>query len=130
MRGLKHRPAIVALLALAACTPAPVSRDAPNPPAQEQASTATAATSKDLREIVVTGSRARSAGLLSSTPASYLYEPPHVDRENYGHFDPNPVHRVAEQPVSTFSVDVDTGSYTNVRRMLNEGRLPPQDSAS
>lgn len=37
----------------------------------------------------------------------------------------NPVHLVAEQPVSTFSVDVDTGSYSNVRRFLNQGRLPP-----
>lgn len=30
----------------------------------------------------------------------------------------------ADQPVSTFSVDVDTGSYANTRRFLNEGRLP------
>jgi Ca-activated chloride channel family protein len=51
-----------------------------------------------------------------------------VDRENYAKVDANPVHRVAEDPVSTFSIDVDTGSYSNVRRMLNEGRLPPQDA--
>src|SRR5262249_48620521 len=31
-------------------------------------------------------------------------------------------------PLSTFSVDVDTASYTNVRRFLNEGQLPPQGS--
>jgi Ca-activated chloride channel family protein len=53
-------------------------------------------------------------------------EPP--DRENYAHLDDNPVKRVAEQPVSTFSIDVDTGSYTNVRRMLREGRLPVHDA--
>ncbi len=51
-----------------------------------------------------------------------------VDRENYLHFDGNPVKRVAEQQVSTFSIDVDTGSYANVRRMLNEGRIPPKDA--
>jgi Ca-activated chloride channel family protein len=51
-----------------------------------------------------------------------------VDRENYGHFDSNPVKLVSEHPVSTFSIDVDTGSYANVRRMLREGRLPPQDA--
>lgn len=51
-----------------------------------------------------------------------------VDRENYRKIDANPVQRVAENPVSTFSIDVDTGSYSNVRRMLNEGRLPPQDA--
>lgn len=37
----------------------------------------------------------------------------------------NPVFSVANQPVSTFSVDVDTGSYSNVRRYLNQGGLPP-----
>jgi len=40
-----------------------------------------------------------------------------TDRENYTHFDDNPVKRVSEHPVSTFSIDVDTGSYSNVRRM-------------
>ena len=33
-----------------------------------------------------------------------------------------------EQPVSTFSIDVDTGSYSNVRRMLNDGYFPPNDA--
>ena len=47
-------------------------------------------------------------------------------REQYEHLPDNPVHRVAETPVSTFSVDVDTGSYANVRRFLNQGSLPPE----
>ena len=51
-----------------------------------------------------------------------------LDRENYAHLDDNPIKRVAEQPVSTFSIDVDTGSYSNIRRMLREGRLPPHDA--
>jgi Ca-activated chloride channel family protein len=38
------------------------------------------------------------------------------------------VRLVSEQPFSTFSIDVDTGSYSNVRRFLNSGRLPPQDA--
>jgi Ca-activated chloride channel family protein len=50
------------------------------------------------------------------------------DRENYAHLNDNPVKRVTEQPVSTFSIDVDTGSYTNIRRMLREGRLPVHDA--
>lgn len=50
------------------------------------------------------------------------------DRETYAHLDANPVQRAAEQPVSTFSIDVDTGSYANVRRFLNAGRLPPKDA--
>lgn len=43
------------------------------------------------------------------------------DRERYGQIDPNPVKAVAEHPVSTFSVDVDTGAYANVRRFLSRG---------
>jgi len=51
-----------------------------------------------------------------------------LDRESYAHFDNNPVKLASESPVSTFSIDVDTGSYANIRRILNEGRLPPQDA--
>ena len=54
--------------------------------------------------------------------------PGDINRENYTHRDTNPVQLVSEQPVSTFSIDVDTGSYTNVRRMLNEGQLPPANA--
>lgn len=40
----------------------------------------------------------------------------------------SPVVRTAEQPVSTFGLDVDTASYALVRRLLNDGRLPPADA--
>lgn len=49
-------------------------------------------------------------------------------REQYQKQDDNPVHSVAQSPVSTFSIDVDTGSYSNVRRFLNQGQLPPKDA--
>jgi len=51
-----------------------------------------------------------------------------LNRENYNHFDDNPIKLVAENPVSTFSIDVDTGSYSNVRRMINTGNLPREDA--
>jgi len=57
-----------------------------------------------------------------SIAMEYRSEP----REQYENLPENPVHRVAETPVSTFSVDVDTGSYANVRRFLNQGSLPPE----
>ena len=53
---------------------------------------------------------------------------PTPNTETYAGHDDNPVHRTSEQPVSTFSVDVDTGSYSNVRRMLRQGVRPPADS--
>jgi Ca-activated chloride channel family protein len=40
----------------------------------------------------------------------------------------NPVKQVASEPVSTFSIDVDTASYSFVRRALNAGHLPPKDA--
>ena len=49
-------------------------------------------------------------------------------REQYQKLADNPVHAVAEVPVSTFSIDVDTGSYANVRRFLNQGQLPPAEA--
>jgi Ca-activated chloride channel family protein len=48
--------------------------------------------------------------------------------ENYAEIRDNPVRRAAEDPVSTFSIDVDTGAYANVRRMLRAGQLPVQDA--
>ena len=65
-------------------------------------------------------------GVPSLDPLRAPSEP--VNRENYAHFDDNPVRLVSEHPVSTFSVDVDTGSYANVRRMLTGGQLPPFDA--
>ena len=41
---------------------------------------------------------------------------------------PSAIRSKPEIPVSTFSIDVDTASYSNVRRMLNAGRLPPRDA--
>ncbi len=48
--------------------------------------------------------------------------------EKYQQLDSNPVIRVADQSTSTFSIDVDTGAYANVRRFLNSGQLPPADA--
>ncbi|WPN74935.1 vWA domain-containing protein [Pseudomonas germanica] len=60
--------------------------------------------------------------LSESYPQSYRDE----QREQYQTLADNPIHSVAETPVSTFSADVDTGAYANVRRLLNQGRLPPE----
>ena len=51
-----------------------------------------------------------------------------VDTERYPDATPNPIKTVDKDPVSTFSIDVDTASYANVRRFLNDGHLPPRDA--
>lgn len=48
--------------------------------------------------------------------------------ESYEHQVDNPFHSVQQRPLSTFSIDVDTASYANVRRFLNGGGLPPKDA--
>lgn len=48
------------------------------------------------------------------------------DRESYAAITDNPFYSTAQEPLSTFSIDVDTASYANVRRLLREGqRVPP-----
>jgi Ca-activated chloride channel homolog len=59
------------------------------------------------------------------TPAPYTEI---ANREGYADLVDNAIMRVAEAPVSTFSIDVDTGSYSNVRRMIEQGQLPPADA--
>jgi len=49
-------------------------------------------------------------------------------RDRFARHEDNPVKRVAEDPVSTFSADVDTASYAFVRQALNNGMLPPKDA--
>lgn len=87
--------------------------------------------------IVVTGSRINAeakeevALYDSSMPAPQspvMWQQHEVNREQYQHFDESGIFVAKEQPVSTFSIDVDTGSYSNVRRMLNDGYLPPHDA--
>ncbi len=71
---------------------------------------------------------ASSASPLAVT-GSRVAPGPAADRDRYAGEAVSGVLAVADAPVSTFSVDVDTGSYTNVRRMLlQDGRLPPQDA--
>jgi Ca-activated chloride channel family protein len=66
---------------------------------------------------------------LAHHPGRPIYLAPEpADRENYAEIDDNPVCVVAEQPVSTFSIDVDTAAYSNVRRYLQDGLLPPSDA--
>jgi Ca-activated chloride channel homolog len=48
--------------------------------------------------------------------------------ERYAEIEENPFLETSRAPLSTFSIDVDTASYANVRRFLNDGQLPPKDA--
>ena len=57
-----------------------------------------------------------------------IHRMPDFNTEAYDKIDENRFHRVTNDPLSTFSIDVDTASYSNVRRFLNQGTLPPADA--
>jgi Ca-activated chloride channel family protein len=83
------------------------------------------------QEVVVTSQRAAPSAQSSPIAVSPMKAPttypPQVaeDRERYAGKDVSGILAVAQQPVSTFSIDVDTGSYANVRRFLTLGQTPP-----
>ncbi|MEP0393459.1 MAG: VWA domain-containing protein [Erythrobacter sp.] len=77
--------------------------------------------------VAVTGSRVAKVG------ANGFYAPPVVvprdpGRERYDGEEVAPVKLTNAEPVSTFSVDVDTGAYANTRRFLRQGALPPRNA--
>ena len=90
-----------------------------NPAAPLPAIAATGAASRDLIAEKKIGSPSQPAA--SSGAAAF-------DTAEYDHFDENPFLAAATNPLSTFSIDVDTASYANVRRMINAGTKPPKDS--
>ncbi len=51
-----------------------------------------------------------------------------LDREEYNPIDENPFLRVGQNPLSTFSIDVDSASYSNVRRFISNNQMPPIDA--
>jgi len=81
----------------------------------------------DLARIQIAGSPTRAASPAVNACCVPMYQQ-ETNTERYQHLDDNPVRIAREHPVSTFSIDVDTGAYANVRRFLNEGRLPPEDA--
>lgn len=62
-------------------------------------------------------------------PGANPYDVPvEHNTEAYARINDNPFQAVAQHPLSTFSIDVDTASYANVRRFLKQGALPPADA--
>ncbi|MEN1958543.1 vWA domain-containing protein [Luteimonas changyuni] len=150
MNRLAFTAALAASLLLAACqtphsgadkttdahAPHPSTPHAP-PPAPPAPSTTMAleATAMAVQADRAAGAQARKLHAASPfRPGHQIIPPPRpwpadpANTEEYAEVEDNPVRRASEHPVSTFSVDVDTGSYSNVRRMLRMGVRPPPDS--
>ena len=85
---------------------------------------------RSLQDVVATGSaKASSQEMGRMMPSPVIMAPPEPEfRDQYEDVESNPVKLTSEEPVSTFSIDVDTASYANVRRFLKGGTLPPKDA--
>lgn len=71
--------------------------------------------------------RAASIGVFGGQWHPYPY-PPADSAESYAPIQGNTFKQVANEPLSTFSIDVDTASYANIRRFLRAGQMPPPDA--
>lgn len=70
----------------------------------------------------------RVSGLQIQTSPAYYYDYNSMDSEEYGSINENRFILAAQESLSTFSVDVDAASYSNFRRYINQGQLPPNDA--
>jgi Ca-activated chloride channel family protein len=71
---------------------------------------------------------APAPGIMPIPPYDMIMPSPEQGRDQFKSFEQNPVKQVSQEPVSTFSIDVDTASYGFVRKMLNGGQVPPADA--
>lgn len=108
-------------------------------PTQEAAKSAGAPGGMVASEMVADGSSAQPAARMIAPAPGVPVSPPLYDFEpmpqpaitgtdSFANRPDNPLQEVAQAPVSTFSADVDTASYSTVRRMLRAGQMPPVDA--
>lgn len=156
MRNKNINMLLISSLILSGCGPEPEDKESqqqqPSTPSDQQVLVAQQAAIKEVEQSAAAAKAAADAKTLAQqevqqysdkqTLQGRLQEAPTFARAakanathianprtaRYQQFDDNPVKQVAQNPLVTFSLDVDTGSYANVRRFLNQGLLPPPDA--
>ena len=86
-----------------------------------------------LEECVVVGygtmkTKAVTGAYVAVCPTAMYDMDARMNTEEYGRIQENGFKSVADTPLSTFSIDVDPASYSNMRRFINKGKLPPVDA--
>ena len=86
-----------------------------------------------LEECVVVGygtmkTKAMSGAYVAVCPTAMYDMDTRMNTEEYDRIQENGFKSVADTPLSTFSIDVDPASYSNMRRFINRGELPPADA--
>jgi autotransporter-associated beta strand protein len=94
--------------------------NAPSSPSSPPTSTPPAKADSFVGDVVITGH------LFQTTADSQRRQS--ATTESYTPIQENPLTPVLREPLSTFSIDVDTASYANTRRFLNHTSLPPRDA--
>jgi Ca-activated chloride channel homolog len=102
-----------------AMPPPPPPPAPPPPPGLVAPSPVMVAPKMAAQEMTVPGTIASVSPPISDQPQ---------DTARYPEASINPIKRTAEAPVSTFAMEVDTASYSTVRRFLNNGSRPPTDA--
>lgn len=98
--------------------------------AAEQKKDLTAAVSSVKSENFNRTIEGRLAGVQVRGPASsgFINQPANINSEEYAAIKENGFQSAIQEPLSTFSIDVDAASYSNVRRFINNGQRPPKDA--
>ncbi|OYD43309.1 YfbK domain-containing protein [Sphingobacterium cellulitidis] len=94
------------------------------------------ASAHNLEEVTVIGydtqqkraATAMNTNVLSGRVSGLYIHPAPQNTESYARLDENGFISPAREALSTFAVDVDAASYSNVRRMIKSGNMPPKDA--
>ncbi len=130
---------LMAAAALAGCAAAPAPQESAKAPNYAPAATEAPAAEEPMADY--SPAEAPAAEAPAAEPEDYAFfdeysydgdydQPPVYDpsSEEYGNYQENEYLSPAKSPLSTFSIDVDTASYSQVRGYLNDGYLPPYDA--
>ncbi|MBV6645709.1 MAG: von Willebrand factor type A domain-containing protein [Cyclobacteriaceae bacterium] len=83
---------------------------------------------KSRRKMSQTGAVSRAISPSADMAYYELEEDLIGNTEDYATIHENGFRKVTDKPLSTFSIDVDAASYSNMRRFINHGQLPPKDA--
>lgn len=84
----------------------------------------------ELQELIVTGygNKMDMASKAAPMTVGAAHGWRDFNTEGYASINENGYKNVKNNPLSTFSIDVDNASYSNIRRFINSGQLPPADA--
>jgi Ca-activated chloride channel homolog len=129
-RSIVYTTLALLIASLTACTS---QSDRSSAPVSTESQSAPAPSSSPASDTKTQGNTGKLEGLTGSftqtePTAKQASQPEATTNESYQAIVDNQFYPADRQPLSTFSIDVDTASYSNIRRFINDGQLPPKDA--